>query len=121
MDQHRAERVSETLREELAEIVGFEMDDPRLADVDVTEVQVSPDLKHAHVMVRLGGEEREQQTAMAALGHAQQYLRHELARRLNLRKVPELHFQQDHWESAERVEVLLKRAKKSRRSPENQP
>ena len=121
MDQHRTERVSETLREELAEMVGFEMEDPRLADVEVTEVHVSPDLRHARVSVRLGGGEREQQTALAALDHARQYLRHELARRLNLRKVPELHFQPGDWDAAERVEVLLKRAQKKRRSPENQP
>ena len=41
MDQHRAERVSETVREELAEIIGFELSDPRLAVVDVNHVQVA--------------------------------------------------------------------------------
>ena len=44
MDQHRAERVSETVREELAEIIGFELEDPRLAAVDVTDVRVAPNL-----------------------------------------------------------------------------
>ena len=103
MDQHRAERVSETVREELAEIIGFE-------------------LKHAHVLVALSGDEREQKAAMAALDHARHYLRHELARRLNLRKIPELHFEPGPGaDVANRVELLLKRAKKLRRPTENQP
>jgi ribosome-binding factor A len=122
MDQHRAERVSETVREELAEIIGFELSDPRLAIVDVNLVQVAPDLKHAHVLVALSGDERQQKAALAALDHARHYLRHELARRLNLRKIPELHFEPGPGpDTAERVELLLKRAKKLRRPTENQP
>ena len=122
MDQHRAERVSETVREELAEIIGFELSDPRLAVVDVNVVQVAPDLKHAHVLVALSGDEREQKAAMAALEHARHYLRHELARTLNLRKIPELHFEPGPGPAvAERVELLLKRAKKLRRPTENPP
>lgn len=122
MDQHRAERVSETVREELAEIIGFELGDPRLAIVDVNYVRVDPDLRHARVRVGLSGDEREQRAALEALDHARHYLRNELAHRLNLRKIPELHFEPDPGEpAAERVELLLKRTKKMRRPTENQP
>jgi ribosome-binding factor A len=122
MDQHRAARVSETVREELAEIIGFELEDPRLAVVDVNDVQVAPNLRHAHVRVALSGDEREKRAALQALDHARHFLRNELARRLNLRKVPELHFEPGPGlDVAERVELLLKRAKKIRRSTENQP
>jgi ribosome-binding factor A len=59
---------------------------------------------------------------MAALEHARNYLRHELATRLSLRKTPELHFEADrHPDAATRVEILLKRAKKKRASAENRP
>jgi ribosome-binding factor A len=122
MDEHRILRVSETVREELAEIIGFEMSDPRLAAVDVTEVHLSPDSRHAHIGVSLSGDKREQEQALAALEHARNYLRHELASRLNLRRIPELHFTSDLWsEAADRVELLLKRAKKKRGPTENQP
>ena len=48
--------------------------------------------------------------------------RNELARRLNLRKTPELHFEPDPWPGGEdRLETLLKRAKKMRGSAEKQP
>ena len=49
MDERRTLRVSEAVKEELAELVGFEMDDPRLATVGVTEASVSPDARYAHI------------------------------------------------------------------------
>jgi len=121
MDDHRVERVSEAIREELYEIIAFEMEDPRLVSVDVSEVHVSPDSRSATVGVVISGDEREQVQALAALDHARHYLRHELARRLNLRRIPELHFTADRWAVAsDRVELLLKRAKKKRGSSQNQ-
>jgi ribosome-binding factor A len=115
MDEHRAQRVAEAVREELAELIGFELDDPRLSSVDVTEVRVSPDARHATVKVTLQGEEREQNQALAALEHAAGYLRRELASRLQIHHVPELHFARDRNPDAEsRVDFLLRRAKKSR-------
>jgi ribosome-binding factor A len=122
MDERRIARVSEAVREELAEIIGFEMADPRLGVVTVTEVHVSPDSRHAQVKVALNGDQWEQKDGLAALEHARHYLRHELARRLSLRRVPELHFEPDRWANAEtRVDLLLKRARKKSGSAENQP
>lgn len=122
MDQHRSQRVSEAVREELSEIIGFELSDPRLLAVDVTDVNVSPDSRHATIKVSVTGGEHEQHAAMAALQHASNFLRHELAGRLNLRRIPELHFEQDNWpDVSTRVEILLKRAKKKRGPVENQP
>ena len=115
MDERRTLRVSEAVREELAEIIGFEMDDPRVLDVEVTEVSVSPDSRHATVKVACRGDERRQTRAIAALEHAAGYLRRELASRLLLRHVPELHFDQDRNPDVEsRVDFLLRRTKKSR-------
>jgi ribosome-binding factor A len=122
MDEHRSRRVSTAVKEELSEIIGFELSDPRLLSVDVTDVTVTPDSRHAMVKVALSGDEKEQNKAMAALEHASNYLRHELASRLSLRKTPELHFEPDHHpDAATRVEILLKRAKKKRAATENQP
>jgi len=100
---------------ELAELIGFELDDPRLAAVDVTGVRVSPDSRYATVKVAIRGDERGQRQSLAALEHASGFLRRELARRLELRCVPDLRFEQDlHPEAASRVDLLLKRARKSR-------
>ena len=120
MDERRALRVSEAVREELAEIIGFETEDPRLLAIEVMDAHVSPDGRHATIRVACRGTQREQKESMAALEHARHYLRHELASRLVLRHVPELHFTQDHNPDVEsRIDFLLKRAKKSRGRTEN--
>src|SRR3954467_12192555 len=115
MDERRTARVSEALREELSEIIGFETEDPRLLAIEVVDAHVSVDGRHATVKVAARGTEREQKESMAALEHARHYLRHEVASRLSLRHVPELHFDQDRNPDVEsRIDFLLKRAKKSR-------
>src|SRR5215510_12784060 len=111
MDERRTLRVSEAVREELTEIVGFELDDPRLVGVDVTEVHVSPDSRHASVKIATRGNEKQQNQALLALEHASAYLRRELASRLQLRHVPELHFERDKNPDVDsRINFLLRRA-----------
>jgi ribosome-binding factor A len=122
MDERRTMRVSEALREELSEIIGFETDDPRLHAIEIVESHISADGGHANIRVSVRGTDREQRESLAALEHARHYLRHELAMRLSLRHVPELHFTQDrHPDVESRIDFLLKRAKKSRGRTENQP
>jgi ribosome-binding factor A len=122
MDQRRTIKVSEAVREELAEIVGFELEDPRLGDVDVVNVQVSPDSRHALVKIAVRGDEKAQNQSLIALDHAAGYLRHELASRLRLRQVPELRFEIDKNPGVEsRIDFLLRRAKKSQARGEKQP
>ena len=53
MDSHRTERVSEALREELGEIIAYELSDPRIGDATVTEVLLSPDMRHAQMQTHL--------------------------------------------------------------------
>jgi ribosome-binding factor A len=122
MDERRTLRVSEAVREELTELIGFELDDPRLGEVDVTEVHVSPDSRHATVKVAARGDEHQQNQTLVALAHASSYLRRELASRLQLRHVPELHFERDkHPDADSRIDFLLRRAKKTRARDEKQP
>jgi ribosome-binding factor A len=122
MDERRTLRISEAVREEISELVGFELDDPRLAGVDVTEVHLSHDGRHANVKVAMCGDERQQREALEALEHASNYLRRQLASRLSLRHVPELHFDLDkHADVENRIDFLLKRTKKSRGRSENSP
>jgi ribosome-binding factor A len=113
MEDHRAQRVSEAVKEELAEIIGFEMDDPRLSSVNVTTAEVSSDMRTAHVKIAIGdGDEKK---TLAALEHAKSYLKHELASRLNLRRIPDLHFSADtHPDAESRIDFLLRRAKRTR-------
>ncbi len=112
--QHRTERISEALREELTELIGYELSDPRVSSATVTGIEVSPDKRHALVRVRVE-EGADTGQAIAALEHAATFLRREVARRLELFRVPELHFEPDiATELGGRMEQLLKRIKKGR-------
>ena len=104
----RAERTAETLREEIAQIVGFELEDPRLTMVTVTDVRLSSDKRAARVYVTIAGDEKEHEAALAALRHAAPYVRKQLGLSLNLPRTPEIHFVRDRVEEeGERVDQLL--------------
>ena len=104
----RPERMAETLREEIAEIVGYEMEDPRLAAVTVTDVRVSSDLRDANVYVLVQGDEKEKRDAMAALSKASNFVRRQVALNLDLHHAPHLHFARDTVEeNAARIEEIL--------------
>jgi ribosome-binding factor A len=92
MDELRSARVAERMREELSELVRFECSDPRLAEVDVTEVIVSPDMSRADVLVVLPADAERRESAMAGLMAAKAYLRRQVAKRVELFKTPELYF-----------------------------
>ncbi len=105
---HRPERIAETLKEEIAQIVGYELEDPRLTLVTVTEVRVADDLRDASVYVTVQGDEEEHLTALRALRHAAPYVRKQLGFALNLRHTPALHFVRDTVEEkAQRIDTLL--------------
>ena len=92
----RMERVNQLLREELSDLLQRQLKDPRLgALMTITEVDVSPDLRHARVYVSVMGDAEEQQAAIDALSAAAGFLRRGLRGRLKLRNVPELQFHHD--------------------------
>jgi ribosome-binding factor A len=104
----RSERVADTLREEISQIVGYELEDPRLTMVTVTDVRLSDDRRSAQVFVTIAGDEREHRVALDALRHAAPYVRKQLSLSLNLPRTPEIHFIRDKVEEkGERVDKLL--------------
>jgi|SRR5579884_3227992 len=114
MEGHRAERVTEAIREELVEIIGYEMSDPRIGSATVTAVHVSPDLRHARVCVGFQRQD-EADDALKALDGAKHFLRRELSRRLDLFRVPDLHFEADvGTRIGDRMDFLFRRIRKGR-------
>ena len=55
MDPYRHERISESIREELDELIAYEMSDPRVGSATVTEVLISKDYRKAVVRLALVG------------------------------------------------------------------
>jgi len=112
---HRNERVSENMREELNELISYELSDPRVGEASVTEVHISPDFRHAYVRLALTGEAAEQNATLEALVHAKQFLRHQLSERLQLHRMPDLHFEAAlSAELAAKAERVLKRIRRGR-------
>jgi len=110
----RHKRVAEEILHELSIMVAGELKDPRIEGlVTVTEVRVTPDMKHARVFVSVMGSEAEQKSTIRGLFAAVGYIRHELTERLQLRRAPEIHFTLDYSEEyAQRIEDLLRQSKK---------
>jgi ribosome-binding factor A len=105
---HRPERIADTLREEISQIVGYELQDPRVTGVTVTEVRVSDNLRTAKIYVTVAGDEEEHRTALKALRHAAPFVRKQLGLSLNMPRTPELYFVRDKVEEeGERVDQLL--------------
>lgn len=108
---HRIERVNSLIREEISELLQRQVKDPRLGDfIAITEVTTSPDLKHARILVSQLGNAEERQKVLKGLASASGFFRSELAKRLKLRIVPELHFQwDDSIEYGDHIEQLINR------------
>ena len=122
MEGHRAGRVSEALREELGEMIAYELSDPRIGETVVTEVLVSPDMRHAQVRLHMSTDTEAQKGTIAALEGARGFLRHQLAERLNLFRIPELHFEADVKLAANaRMDQLMKRVRRGRPRDQEQP
>jgi ribosome-binding factor A len=109
----RPERVADILREELSQIVGYELEDPRLTMVTVTDVRLSDNLRDAQVFVTIAGDEEEHRLALSALRHAVPYVRKQLSLSLNLPRTPDIHFVRDQVEEkGQRVDRLLENIEK---------
>jgi ribosome-binding factor A len=109
---HRHERLADQMRDEVAEMVAAELKDPRIGLASVCGIELSPDYRHVRVLVTVLGEADEQDRTVAGLSSAAGFVGHELARRLRLRRVPEVVFVLDRdAQQAERVDELLREIK----------
>jgi ribosome-binding factor A len=105
----RVEKVQRLARQVLGEAIG-ELKDPRVGFATVTAVRMSPDLRHARVIVSVMGTEEERRATMAGLESAKPHLRSELGRQVRLKYLPELVLELDEQsDRVERLETLLRR------------
>jgi ribosome-binding factor A len=117
MTTRRQRRVSELIHRELSLLLMREVRDPRLSDVTVTAVEITPDLLIAYVYFTVLGDADQGKEALAALEHAGGFLRTQLAGQVRLRFVPELIFELDRSaEYGRRIDELLAQVAESRPS-----
>ena len=92
--KHRLERVNELIKRELGELVTRQCQFTAKL-VTIQQVDVTPDLKHAHVFVSVIGTTEEQHAAVATLHAARPDLQRALSKRVVLKFTPHLHFKLD--------------------------
>lgn len=93
----RSHRIAEQMRRELADLLQFEVKDPRIGMVTVTEVEVTGDIAHAKVFYS-AAVHNDAKAALAlqqGLEKSAGFLRTQVAKRMLLRTVPQLHFVYD--------------------------
>lgn len=95
MEYSRTDRVGETIKKEISNLLQREIKDPRIGFVSLTRVKVSKDLRYATVHVSIMGDEEAKRVSMEGLTSATGFIRRELWKRLRMRRVPELDFKMD--------------------------
>jgi|SRR4051812_43602351 ribosome-binding factor A len=88
----RNARIADQIQREIAELVRTEVRDPRVGLVTFTGVELSRDQSHAKVFYTVLGPPAAAAEAQLGLERAAGFLRSQVAHRLTIRKVPELHF-----------------------------
>jgi len=108
MNDRRQRRVAELIHQEISLLIQRQVRDPRLGSITVTGVEVTQDLRLAHIYVSVMGGDYEAAQALAGLKSAAGFFRHELGSALSLRFTPELSFRLDKsLEQALRIDQLL--------------
>jgi len=95
MTYKRADRVADQIRMEVADILMRKIKDPRVRLVTVTDVELTADLRIAHVFVTTMEKDEAEREVFAGLSKASGFVRAELGRRLALRYLPEVIFKKD--------------------------
>jgi len=108
MPTRRQLRVNNLLQEEISQIIRTEIRDPDIGFVTITGVEITGDLREAHVYASVLGDEEEAHDTMAALVRARSAIRSELGNRIRLKYTPELAFELDETaRHAQRIETLV--------------
>jgi ribosome-binding factor A len=92
MTSRRVLKVAEAIREVVGMAIVTELQDPRIENVTVTYVEVSPDLRYGKVHVSIMGDDAKQQLALRGLRSSAGFLQQKIARRIDTRYTPRLSF-----------------------------
>lgn len=92
---HRAQRVAEQIKKEVAQILRDELKDPRIGFATITSVEISSDLRYVKIFVSVYGSEEEKKQTLEALNNASGFIRREIGQRIKLRYTPEIMFKFD--------------------------
>ena len=92
MSSRRVQKAAQAIREVVSMAILTDMNDPRVQNVTVTYVEVSPDMRSAKVHVSVMGSETQQQLSLRGLQNSAGFLQSKVAKRLDTRYTPRLVF-----------------------------
>ena len=96
-NSRRVEKLAALLKREVSDLLVNGVRDERIHQsmITITAVEVSGDLQHCKVFISLFGEEQKKKEVLACLDEAKGFFRAELARRLQMRRAPDIVFKLD--------------------------
>lgn len=104
----KKDKVAGIIQKEISEIIQFELKDPKVGFITITDVEVSGDLSQAKIYVSFLGQDARKEAGMKALERSKGFLRTQLAQRLTIRKVPQLIFLHDtSLERGNKIEKII--------------
>ena len=95
MSSRRVLKAAEAIREVVGMAILADLKDPRIQNVTVTHVVVSPDMRQAKVHVSVMGDEKAQQLCLHGLQSAAGFLQQKIAKRIDTRYTPRIMFELD--------------------------
>lgn len=120
MSSRRLLKAGEAIREVVASSILTELRDPRVRDVTVVGVKVSPDMREAKVSVSVMGDEAQQQLSLRGLQNAAGFLQSKIASRIDTRHTPRLQFVVDKGvQHSLLVGEILEKIKKERETDQD--
>lgn len=108
----KKERLEKILEREISQIIFSEVKDDRLKFVTITKVALTNDLSIATVYYSVLGDEEQKQVTSTNLQEAKGFIKSVLAKRLEIRKIPDLRFKfDDSFDEGNKIEAILKSLK----------
>jgi ribosome-binding factor A len=95
MSSRRVQKAAEAIREVVSMAILADLRDPRIADVTVTYVELSADMRHAKVHVSVMGDEKKQDLCIHGLQHSAGFLQRKIGQRIDTRYTPKIEFMLD--------------------------
>ena len=104
----KKDKMDNIIQKEVSEIIQFELKNPKIGFVTITDVDVTSDMSYAKIFVSFLGQDARKEAGLKALNQSKGFIRSELAKRLTIRKTPKLIFQLDNsLEKGNKIEKIL--------------
>ena len=118
--QLRIEKLQELIKQEVSKMLLYDIKDPRIGFVTVTEVEMTGDLREATIYVSIMGNDEQIKNSMEGLQSALGFIRREIGKRIRLRFTPEISFAPDKsLDYSEHIQKLLLKIERERDTLEN--